>query len=97
MHHYTVRVSLNLGSVFKPVGEVCEAVNASMKSFGFDEKLVLRGEPVVLTIKSDRELTPEELANIKPRIAAAFQSSFPGSDPEVKSITLQSHDIQPTT
>jgi len=59
---YTLEFESDVESWHQPLNDIVETVNKFMKSFGFDEKMAVRGQaPFVQTITSDVLLEPSKV------------------------------------
>lgn len=86
-HVYKITVVLN-ANWRDGVRDLTTSINETMKSFGFDEKLVLTNElPLHLTV--ERVLTSQEEVRIGTLLIESLATSLPGSNPKIKNFELQ--------
>lgn len=67
---YEICCTIDIGKTVDDVGDILKGVNAEMKHWGFDEQLICRGTIIIGTISSNRELTRQELDDMKTLIGA---------------------------
>lgn len=91
---YKVEISLNLASVFSAVDELTKSVNTYLAAMGYDEKIMLRGKPLVMTLTVERELTQEEIEKMKNILIGEMKVSFPNSNPICESFRRQSGNVE---
>lgn len=85
---YRICFDLNVGALLPEVGKVLDSLSDSMSAFGFDEKVSLRGQPLVIEMSAERELHEHEKAAITKIIADGLREKFPGSDPVLQRFQL---------
>lgn len=74
---YNINVSMDVGALIRPFGEVIEQINGHMEEFGFCEKLGVRSTCMVTKLSTDRELTEDELNIAKAMLMDVVNEKHP--------------------
>ena len=90
---YDIKFSLNLANAFPEVDALTGSVNTHLAEMGYDERLMLRGQPIKMTLTVERELTEDEQAKMKDIITGQLCEQFTGSNPVCESFRRQSGNV----
>lgn len=90
---YDIEISLDLGEVLQPVGELVNKINDGLAEFGCDEKVSVRSKCVSMTLEVKRELSESEKEQMKSIIISQFAESHPAWKARVESFRRQSGNV----
>jgi hypothetical protein len=93
-YKYSIVLSLDLGNMFAPVGDMVNYMNTEMASLGFSEKLSVRSKMIRATLTSERELTKEDREKVKTTLLQQFIASQPAWKVRVESFRRQPGNVQ---
>lgn len=85
MIQYKINLSFNLGVAVDKVGELVEAMNASLSNWGIDDKLQIRSKGFSLTLQCNRKITKQEKEAMIKLIEDQFNKRFTGWNFKVES------------
>lgn len=77
---YACTVTINTAALLPKIGEFMNSLNETMRSFGVDQKVQARSEIGTFSINSEKELTLEQLAEVRIKAEAIAQESQPAFD-----------------
>jgi hypothetical protein len=81
---YKIPILCDMGKTFESIGEMINSINASMSSFGFDEKIVIQGEICTISLTVNRKLTLEEKIKIQEIMQELYQEKLSGVNCNVR-------------
>lgn len=64
-YFYKIKLSVDLGNVLPPVGEMLKHLNDEMANLGRDEKLMVRSKCLSATVTTERVLTKKDKDTMK--------------------------------
>lgn len=91
---YMIRFSANLGKAFPQVGELCDNLNTVLSTYGVDEKLSIFGDVLTGVLKSERELTTEEIDKVKSLFRQQIEAEHPAWSFKVDVVRRKSGNVQ---
>lgn len=91
---YEITISVDMGSVLAPVGDLVNGVNNELSKFGCDEKLSVRSPMISMALTTEREITDDEKEKMKTMMLAEINSQHPAWKAKVESFRRKSGNVQ---
>lgn len=90
---YVLNLSVDLGAVFAPVGELMDQLGAELARFGYPEKPMVRSPMINCTVTTEHELTEKEREIMKNALLHQFDVDHPAWKVKVESFRRKSGNV----
>lgn len=92
--NYDVTLSVDLGALFAPVGDLLKQVNTHLAEMGCREKLGVRSKVLHFTFTTERELSKRNRDLVKKYLIELFTKEQPAWKVKVESFRRKSGNVQ---
>ena len=93
-YKYAIKLSVDLGNLLAPVGDMLKHVNDEMTNLGHSEQLMVRSECISATITTGQELTKKDKDTMKRMLIEEFNAAQPAWKVKVESFRRKSGNVQ---